>query len=515
MPELTIDERTVCVPEGTTLLQAAQQLGIDIPRMCHQDGYPAFTSCMICVVRDTKSGRLLPACSAAANEGMQVDTCGPLVHQARKDTLELLLSEHVGNCEGPCRRACPADFDIPRNIARIEDGEHDAFLTQLHQHLVFPSLTERVCVAPCESVCRRGEHDAPVSIRQLVLSVADRDLREGSPSLPTPQPLRGKLVAIIGAGPTGLATAYHLQLLGYSCTIFDENEKLGGAVRIHSPVPAEILDAEFAKVERLGAEFHLGKRINAAEIATLVEEFDALVLALGKVKPEQPAEFGLAGSSYGITRQPSSMQTSNPKIFSGGDAVRPFRLVARSVADGRLIARNVHQFLSGEPVLAGKRRFNSRVGSLQPQELERFVAGYSPAPRSEPFDAAVEAERCLHCECRKPDSCKLRNYSDEYGAAQDAYFERDRKPYSRVLSHPEIVFEPGKCIKCGLCVRIAEAKGEPLGLAFCNRGIDIRVGVPFDESLAAGLTSMPQESVEACPTAALACKSPQQRRIGS
>ena len=66
-----------------------------------------------------------------------------------------------------------------------------------------------------------------------------------------------------------------------------------------------------------------------------------------------------------------------------------------------------------------------------------------------------------------------------------------------------MVYEPGKCIDCGLCVEIAEAAGEPLGLAFVGRGFLVRVGVPFDRSLDEALTKVAAECVAACPTAAL------------
>ena len=77
-------------------------------------------------------------------------------------------------------------------------------------------------------------------------------------------------------------------------------------------------------------------------------------------------------------------------------------------------------------------------------------------------------------------------------------------PFERILDHPQIVFEPGKCIKCGRCIRIAERANEPLGITFTGRGYPTRITVPFGESLAAGLSRAALECVAACPTGALA-----------
>ena len=90
---ITIDGRTTSVPSGQMILQAARGLDISIPTLCHLEGAELFTSCMVCVVLESISGRLLPSCSAPAIEGMRIETDGPRVREARKDALDFLLSE--------------------------------------------------------------------------------------------------------------------------------------------------------------------------------------------------------------------------------------------------------------------------------------------------------------------------------------------------------------------------------------------------------------------------------------
>jgi len=123
----------------------------------------------------------------------------------------------------------------------------------------------------------------------------------------------------------------------------------------------------------------------------------------------------------------------------------------------------------------------------------------------------AEAGRCLRCDCMKVESCKLREYATRYGARQFVYPGAARPPITPMIQSDAVVYEPGKCIKCGLCVEIATQRGEPLGMAFMRRGFDTRVGVPFDHSLAEGLGACAGECAEACPTGALALRRREER----
>jgi predicted molibdopterin-dependent oxidoreductase YjgC len=87
-------------------------------------------------------------------------------------------------------------------------------------------------------------------------------------------------------------------------------------------------------------------------------------------------------------------------------------------------------------------------------------------------------------------------------------FAMERRPVERVGTHPDLVYEPGKCISCGLCVQIARRAGEPLGLTFVGRGFSMRVGVPFDGALSEALRVAARECAAACPTAALSLRKP-------
>ena len=146
------------------------------------------------------------------------------------------------------------------------------------------------------------------------------------------------------------------------------------------------------------------------------------------------------------------------------------------------------------------------------KELAEFMRDADPRPRTEPGDghdggleggeARAESGRCLQCDCFRANTCRLRRYADEYGIRRSRT-RGARAAFTRLRGHAEIVYEPGKCVKCGICVRIAEREREPLGLAFIGRGFDVRVGVPFNEDLAAGLRRAARACAAACPTGAL------------
>jgi predicted molibdopterin-dependent oxidoreductase YjgC len=342
--ELHIDGRPVSVPEGATVLDAARTLDIAVPTMCHLKGAKPFTSCMVCLVEDKTTAKLLPACSSLAQDGMTVETDTAQVREARKRALELLLSEHVGDCEGPCRCACPVHLDIPRLLRAAGRGDWRA-ARSIVDDAQPPCVREEDCAAPCERVCRRRQVDAAVSIRAVVRCAGG--------------------VSVDAAGRT--------------------------------TVPA----------------------------------FERNVSVIGKLKDEEKAP----------------------------------------------MMRDV-----------------SATPPIVPADSE---GGYSAS------EAMQEAQRCMHCDCRKAHDCALRDYAIAYEADQRHYSGGGRRPFEQFTQHADILYEPGKCIRCGICVRITEREKEPLGLTFIGRGFDVRIGVPFEESLADGLRDVARACAEACPTGAL------------
>lgn len=519
MIKLKIDGKEIEVVEGTTVLKAAKNLGIEIPTMCYLEGagFHNHPSCMVCLVKDVKSGKLLPSCALPAAENMNIIASDQSVMNARKDALELLMSDHVGDCEAPCTLGCPADMNIPLMNRLIAKGEYADAIKVVKEDIALPHILGYICPAPCEKVCRRNTVDLPVQICQLKKFVAAEDLDGEQTYYPEKQSDSGKKIAIIGSGPAGLASSFYLLKAGHKCTIFDQNELAGGSLRyqkMNKDLPPEVLDSEIEYLKKYGTDFKLNVKIDNDFIqSNLKSNFDAIILAIGTAT-ETPIQIdGLNFNDKGINTNPNSFETSLPGMFACGSAVRTLKMAVRSVAQGRDAAHAVDKYLRGQAMNKKPRMFNSKFGKLSEQELEEYL---KEAPNKEiatktyeglkPFQmttAQKEADRCMRCDCRKIDNCALRIHSDTYKIDRRKYLLGDRNKLSKHFKQDVIVYEPEKCIKCGLCVEITNTKKEEFGLTFIGRGFDVRIKVPFGKSMDEGLTSTAIECANACPTGAI------------
>ena len=511
---IKIDNHEALVPSGSNIIDAAESLGIEIPTLCYLKGYEPSTSCQVCTVKDRLTGRLIPACGTKVVDGMEIDNDTEEISSVRRTALELLLSEHVGDCRAPCDFACPAHMDIPLMLQQIGDDQLRNAIVTVKEDIALPAVLGRVCPKPCEKGCRRRGADSPVGICDLKRYVADADLASGDPYLPPCKPDSGKRVVIVGSGPAGLAGAYYLRRAGHACTFIERAAQLGGRLRTEESeevLPRDVLDAEIHQIVRLGVEVRMETEVATEEqFDSLCAEFDAVLLAIGKTTPDSVERLGLKASKKGIDVDRETYVTSRRGVFAAGNALRGQGLVVRSAADGKEAARIVDQFLTGKQELSLGYEFSSRIGRLEPDEMDRFLAASGTADRMIPDlganydqrDAAEQSNRCLHCGCAAHHDCRLEYWSEFYGATPNR-FPRERRLYEVIGRESSVLFEPGKCIKCELCIKIAERASEPLGLTFVGRGFDIVLSVPFDGDLDDGLSKVAAECVAACPTAAL------------
>jgi NADH dehydrogenase/NADH:ubiquinone oxidoreductase subunit G len=169
------------------------------------------------------------------------------------------------------------------------------------------------------------------------------------------------------------------------------------------------------------------------------------------------------------------------------------------------------QYLSGLPLTGEHKMFNSHIGHMLEEDHTAFMLEAEDHSRMEVEEnqgfsveqMEIEASRCMHCDCRDKVDCKLRIYSDEYGADQKRYFPRNREPIRKILKYKPVIYEPEKCIKCGICVAITSMNEERLGLTYIGKGFDVEIESPFSSEQLSAFEKTARLCTENCPTGAL------------
>ncbi len=183
----------------------------------------------------------------------------------------------------PCNRACPAGENIQGWLFHAEAGAYEAAWRVLVRDNPFPAIMGRVCYHPCEGACNRGTLDEAVGINSVERFLGDEAIRRGWKFDP-PAAASGKRVLVVGAGPSGLAAAYHLAMLGHRVTVREAGPLAGGMMRFGIPkyrLPRDVLDAEVRRILELGVELVLNSKVEDILAAMRQGGFDAAFLAVG------------------------------------------------------------------------------------------------------------------------------------------------------------------------------------------------------------------------------------------
>jgi formate dehydrogenase beta subunit len=189
--------------------------------------------------------------------------------------------------DAPCVHSCPARLDIPGYIELIRNARFKDSLNLIRERCILPGVIGRACPAPCQSACVRKDIDEPVAIRLLKRAAADVDYQTGS--TPIAGSCSGKdKVAVIGAGPAGLAAACQLRRIGYQVTVFEALPFAGGMAATGIPdyrLPKNVLNHEIDLVRAMGVEVKLGTPVEGLKIKDLKDKgYKAIFLAVGAQK---------------------------------------------------------------------------------------------------------------------------------------------------------------------------------------------------------------------------------------
>ncbi|MCL2010362.1 MAG: FAD-dependent oxidoreductase [Synergistaceae bacterium] len=283
--KVTIDGKDVYGYPGQKVLDLCGEAGIEIPTLCYDPHLSVHGGCSVCLVEIEGARALMRACTNAIAPGMIVRTNTNRVLAARRLALELMLSDHVGDCRPPCNLACPAQGKVQSYLNLTARGAYRAALDELHDHITLPASIGRVCPAPCQEKCRRNLVDETVGIREVKRFVADWGIEQGSLGDVPKIIENGKKIAVVGGGPGGLSFAYFARLMGYGVVIYEREQRPGGMMRYGIPdyrLPQEVLDAEASWILEHGIKLKtgtaLGKDISLDELRS---GYDAVVLAMG------------------------------------------------------------------------------------------------------------------------------------------------------------------------------------------------------------------------------------------
>ena len=286
--KLNINGKEITAEAGKTVLDAALENGIEIPHLCFDERLEVYAGCGLCIVDIEGQPKIARACSTPVANGLVVRSDTPRVIEARNNALNLLVSQHIGDCKAPCTLNCPANTDVQGYVGLVANKQYIESLKLIKEKLPLPACIGRVCPHPCEDACRRQHVEESVSIACIKTFAADYDLNTGNPYIPELKPATGKKVAVVGAGPAGLSAAYYLLVDGHAVDIFEAMPKPGGMLRYGIPeyrLPKNVVDAEVAIIEEMGAKFNYGVKVGEdISLEYLQNKYDAVFLGIGAWK---------------------------------------------------------------------------------------------------------------------------------------------------------------------------------------------------------------------------------------
>ena len=179
----------------------------------------------------------------------------------------------------PCNHVCPAGNDVRGFVEAVGQQNYDLALSVLLETSPLPAVCGRVCPAPCMDTCNRAEFDQSVNVREIERAAAENGTR--------PEPARSwreAAVAVVGSGPAGLATAYHLARLGYPVTLYEAGDELGGVLRTGIPayrLPRDVLDEEINYILSHDISVHTSCQLKREDMLRLSREYQAVFVATG------------------------------------------------------------------------------------------------------------------------------------------------------------------------------------------------------------------------------------------
>jgi Pyruvate/2-oxoacid:ferredoxin oxidoreductase delta subunit len=310
----------------------------------------------------------------------------------------------------PCVHSCPSGTDVRGWLVAL--AQHEAYgrtpaqalefaWRTILEHNPFPAICGRVCQHPCELNCNRKAKDAPVAVNQLEQFVGGFAIANDLRAKPASGcKMDAAKVAIVGAGPAGLAAAYHLARKGCVVTVIDAAPQPGGMMRYRIPravIPAEVLDAEIRNILGLGIELRLGCIVGAdLSLEQLQRDYRAVFFAIGLQKAAQ-LELRLCanGKAVFVGELPQEPPEIPSEEATEGD-LRILNTVSVAIAQGGAVGGTIAAYLEDSTKVPSSPSTVIRSDKLK---LDWYPAahrfdGATPMTQAR---AIAEAARCMSC----------------------------------------------------------------------------------------------------------------------
>jgi formate dehydrogenase beta subunit len=282
----------------------------------------------------------------------------------------------------PCIEACPAHLDVPRYIDAIRSGNYHESLEIISRRNPLAGICGRVCVHPCESVCRRGELDEPVSIKSLKRFASDQVYTKAVTKITPIKPLpltSEKRVAVVGAGPAGVTAAFFLRRNGYGVTVFESLKEPGGMSAVGIPdyrLPRNIIETEVNRIAAEGVGFKYGVTVGRdVTLKQLRTQYDAVLLAIGAHGSKSVGMEGEDRNQAGLIAGVTFLRDMNT-LYPKGEFVLP---------EGRHVV-----VVGGGNVAMDCARSAVRLGYEKVSIVYRRTENEMPADHEEIRDAKLE-----------------------------------------------------------------------------------------------------------------------------
>lgn len=293
----------------------------------------------------------------------------------------------------PCMERCAVRQDVPAYALQIARGDYDGALATILARNPLPGLTGYVCTHLCETRCTRANYDEPVNIRALKRFAAER----GSVPSRTCAGSNGRAVAIVGAGPSGLAAASSLALAGFRVTVFEARDRAGGMMAIAPAfrLPPSVMDEDVRRIEAMGVEIKRRHRVKISPVNLLGMGYDAVYVACGFPKD---APLGIPGDdAEGVWTALSLLEETSagrrPDLGRKGLVV--------GGGNTAMDAARTAQRLAGAPVTVVYRRTRAEMPAIEEERALLFEEGNRLEELAAPLRVVVRDGRVAGLECER------------------------------------------------------------------------------------------------------------------